>query len=211
MELYLSHILYPITNLGPGKRIGIWVQGCSLACPGCMTPELFQRNEKNKRNVIQIFNELNAIAPEYTGITISGGEPFEQASALLQLLNLIYHRTELDVTVYTGFTIYEILSGSQKGLALLSKIDILIDGRFKTDFPNKKVWRGSDNQHMYLLSKRAEKYKSFANAKYHNNRKLSIFIEPDGTFRIIGIPERHFTSRFRNLSKHKGLEISKRT
>ncbi|NCA71503.1 MAG: 4Fe-4S cluster-binding domain-containing protein, partial [Sphingobacteriia bacterium] len=26
-------------SLGPGLRFALWVQGCPLRCPGCMTPD----------------------------------------------------------------------------------------------------------------------------------------------------------------------------
>ena len=34
MNWQLNKIQYPLYNLGVGKRIGIWVKGCTLACDG---------------------------------------------------------------------------------------------------------------------------------------------------------------------------------
>jgi len=211
MDLYLSHILYPITNLGPEKRIGLWVQGCSMRCPECMSPELFDKNEKNKRSVLEIFEELNSIAEAHSGVTISGGEPFEQANALLVLTDLIIRNTEMDIMIYTGFTLDEILSGSKNMILLLSKIDILVDGPFKVELSNKKLWRGSDNQNIYFLSKRAQKYASYANAEYSKIRILNIYQSSNGNFSIVGIPERNFISQFQKKNKNRGLQLSKRS
>jgi anaerobic ribonucleoside-triphosphate reductase activating protein len=33
----LNRVHFPVTALGPGRRIGIWLQGCLIRCPGCMS------------------------------------------------------------------------------------------------------------------------------------------------------------------------------
>ena len=43
----IGRILYPIKALGPGTRIGIWVQGCPRECPGCANPELQPEEAKD--------------------------------------------------------------------------------------------------------------------------------------------------------------------
>jgi anaerobic ribonucleoside-triphosphate reductase activating protein len=37
--LYLNKAHYPVTTLGPGRRIGLWLQGCGLGCPGCLSQD----------------------------------------------------------------------------------------------------------------------------------------------------------------------------
>ena len=39
-RIRLHRIYYPVTALGPGRRLGIWVQGCARRCPGCLSPEM---------------------------------------------------------------------------------------------------------------------------------------------------------------------------
>ncbi len=39
MELSLSRVHFPVTTLGPGRRLGIWFQGCSIRCPGCISAD----------------------------------------------------------------------------------------------------------------------------------------------------------------------------
>src|SRR5258708_12262683 len=36
-KLALSRLHFPIMSLGYGRRIGIWTQGCSIGCKGCMS------------------------------------------------------------------------------------------------------------------------------------------------------------------------------
>ena len=58
MELYVNGLFPLVTTLGPGRRIGLWLQGCSFRCPGCMTPELFERDESFCRQVPAVFLQM---------------------------------------------------------------------------------------------------------------------------------------------------------
>ena len=84
-SIALSRIHFPVTTLGPGRRIGIWFQGCSIRCPGCISMDTWAPG----RGITTIDEVVNAVAqwlPVADGITISGGEPFDQPIALLDLL-----------------------------------------------------------------------------------------------------------------------------
>lgn len=39
--MYIDRLLYPITALGPGERIALWVSGCDRKCNKCANPELW--------------------------------------------------------------------------------------------------------------------------------------------------------------------------
>ena len=89
------HDLIPISNVnGPGKRFCIWVQGCNLNCPNCFNPtthsftlgSLYQIEE-----ILQMIVSVKGIE----GISISGGEPFLQSNALLELATMIKKKTNL--------------------------------------------------------------------------------------------------------------------
>ena len=84
-SIALSRIHFPVTTLGPGRRIGIWFQGCSIRCPGCISMDTWAPG----RGITTIDEVVSAIAqwiPTADGITISGGEPFDQPVALIELL-----------------------------------------------------------------------------------------------------------------------------
>jgi anaerobic ribonucleoside-triphosphate reductase activating protein len=38
MKIAVSKAHYPVTVLGPGKRIGIWL-GCRIQCKGCVSQD----------------------------------------------------------------------------------------------------------------------------------------------------------------------------
>jgi anaerobic ribonucleoside-triphosphate reductase activating protein len=97
---------------------------------------------------------LDALAPWLAaadGVTVSGGEPFEQPAALERLLrDLRQHLgTERDILVYSGFA-WETIAPKValwEGLA-----DALISDPFRAAAGQTLVWRGSDNQRMHLLT-----------------------------------------------------------
>ncbi|HAU1321526.1 TPA: radical SAM protein, partial [Legionella pneumophila] len=45
MMIYISRVHFPVTTLGPGHRIGIWFQGCSIRCPGCISTDTWNINK----------------------------------------------------------------------------------------------------------------------------------------------------------------------
>jgi len=211
MDLYLDFLSPGITTLGPGLRIGLWVQGCSFRCDGCISPDLWQREEQQRVEVLQVFQQILSYAPENTGLTVSGGEPFEQAEALGAIFLLIRQYTALDILVYSGYTLDEILSGSKAKKEMLRLTDVLIDGRYHKDLPTNKLWRGSDNQQMHLLSERAQKYSSFIEEEYSLSRLFQIEITTENNFRIIGIPGKGDMERFKKGLFKRGLILNRIT
>ncbi|MGG7582215.1 4Fe-4S cluster-binding domain-containing protein [Rhizobium sp. Nf11,1] len=76
---------FPVTALGPGRRIGIWFQGCSIRCPGCISADTWTTG-KGTTTLEEVVNTLQPWLPEAEGVTVSGGEPFDQQEALQSLL-----------------------------------------------------------------------------------------------------------------------------
>ena len=86
MRLALHSLAYPVTALGPGRRVVVWVAGCGLRCPGCITPQLWSRQSGRLVPVDRLADYMSRLAHPLDGVTVSGGEPFEQAEALGTLL-----------------------------------------------------------------------------------------------------------------------------
>ena len=85
--------------------------------------------------------------PLLDGVTFSGGEPFEQASALADIGKSI-KSMGLNIITYSGYLYEDIIdSNNEAWHELLKTTDILIDGKF--DITKKSLdlkFRGSTNQ-----------------------------------------------------------------
>jgi organic radical activating enzyme len=91
------------------------------------------------------------------GLTFSGGEPFEQASAVAEVIRIARKsKPELSVFVFTGYTLEEISSSHDKGVkSLLGMVDMLSAGRYESRKRDSTLlWRGSANQNLLYLTDR---------------------------------------------------------
>lgn len=153
--MVVGRILSPVHSLGPGERVCLWTQGCRKNCPGCISPDLqpFSKAAIDNRKLSDILIQIGKKGC-CTGLTVSGGDPFEQADDLLQLLCFVRNEFE-DILVYTGYTLDEINRGvaGESGIKCLEYIDVLIDGRYekKLNTPDC-VLRGSANQVIHYLN-----------------------------------------------------------
>ena len=117
------------------------------------------------------------------GLSISGGEPFLQASALSELLCEVRNvRPELGVILYTGMLYEEWLEDEDAG-NLLQYIDLLIDGAYMESLDDGKPMRGSSNQRLLFLTNR---YQESDLPLFRKNEVLF----SDGYFKVIGIPSK---------------------
>ncbi|MCR5212886.1 MAG: radical SAM protein [Eubacterium sp.] len=153
--MVVSRMLAPVHSLGPGERVCLWTQGCSKKCYKCISPEMqpfFENGMDNDKLSSLIIDTAKKC--ECNGLTISGGDPFEQSDKLLEVLKSV-RTTFNDILVYTGFTLEEILNGSAgtAGKICLDYLDVLIDGRY-IDKLNKEefVLRGSQNQKIHFFN-----------------------------------------------------------
>ncbi len=152
MYWQLNRIIYPVYNLGSGRRLAIWVQGCSLGCPGCINPELWDATRGRKVEVFGLAQMIQEIAHNFDGITITGGEPFDQYEALMVFTSFIKQETRLDTLVFSGYTLAELQSKFPDNL-FTRAINYLIDGRYQRDLHADDQLRGSSNQQLYRFSK----------------------------------------------------------
>ena len=184
MQLRLYNFDTVSDVLGPNKRAVIWTQGCPFNCINCMTPKSIGINGGIELDIKVLADEINKI-DGIEGITISGGEPFIQSKSLYNMLKLI--KKDLGVIVYTGFE-YEKIRNDK----LMSKIDLLIDGKYIDELNDGIAYRGSSNQRAIFLTNRYKKFKD----KYNSyNRKIEIRIK-DGV-EIIGIPSKKTLKRIK--------------
>ena len=136
---------------GPGTRTVIWFQGCTLGCKGCFNPHTHGRTGGHHRSVEALVDDIAAGGPDVTGITVSGGEPFQQPLALERLLEGVRARTGLSVIVFSGYRLEEI-EAMERGCPILSHVDVLIAGRYVPTRHSGKGLLGSTNQALHFLT-----------------------------------------------------------
>ena len=184
--MIIGRILSPVHSLGPGDRVCLWVQGCSKKCDGCISADLqsFRGIETDEIALSEVVKQV-ANKGVCKGLTISGGDPFEQAESLLSFLRLVRTNFE-DILVYTGFELREILDGcvGNAGINCLEYIDVLIDGRYIKKFNTPDcILRGSSNQTIhYLTASKKNIYTEYMKA----GRVLESFVHGNKTI-ITGI------------------------
>ncbi|MDC7718629.1 4Fe-4S single cluster domain-containing protein [Vogesella sp. DC21W] len=184
MEIALSRVHYPVTTLGPGRRVGIWFQGCSIRCPGCISVDTW-RAKPAETTVEQLVRSITQWLTECDGITISGGEPFDQPSALHALLSSL-STFDKDVLVFTGYSAEQALQMMHSWDGL---IDALVSDPFEQHTQQTKPLRGSDNQRLNLLTARgAARFASYERSLTPEDRQLDLLIDKDGTAWLAGIP-----------------------
>ncbi len=141
---------------GPGRRLALWVQGCTIRCPGCCNPEMFTKAGGKDMTVDEVLAKLPA---DVEGVSILGGEPFEQAAEVAAFARGVRARGKT-VMVYSGYTLGELREQAVTNPAvteLLDVVDLLVDGRYDRDKaepppPLGRRWLGSTNQVMHFLT-----------------------------------------------------------
>ena len=87
--------------------------------------------------------------PLLSGVTFSGGEPFEQPKPLLELAKQI-RGMGLNLVIYTGYLVENLLKQGERKpeiLELMSLADIIVDGPFLLEERDLNLkFRGSRNQ-----------------------------------------------------------------
>ena len=180
-------------ELGPGKRYLLWVQGCPFSCPFCIAPVWIP----NKPNKIMARQELveTFLSADIEGLTLSGGEPFGQAHELAKLCAEVRQHKEINVIAFSGFKLQQLQKGSLAQRALLSQVDVLIDGQYEAAKNESKGLRGSSNQQIHFLTHRLETYEALLS---HQPRRMNTYPRPNGESLMVGIPPQGISYKFLN-------------
>lgn len=145
---------------GPGIRVSLFVSGCTHGCKGCFNSEAWDFGYGREYTQQTEEEILQALAPDYIrGFSVLGGEPMEPANrgTVLKLLRRVREQyPKKDIWCYTGYdyerdllrwAVQEESCGEVK--ALLSLIDVLVDGEFVEERKNLRLaFRGSENQRL---------------------------------------------------------------
>jgi anaerobic ribonucleoside-triphosphate reductase activating protein len=204
-KLSLSKLHFPITALGPGRRIGIWLQGCSIRCAGCMSRDSWAFS-RDSEPVEEVLERMAPWFAEADGVTISGGEPFDQSDGLAAVLAGLRERFKGDVLVYSG---YEFEALQARHGAVLGLIDALISEPFEEAQPTDAPLRGSANQRLHLLTAlSAERFDGLDAMTQVGAAPLDLVSDPDGSVWIAGVPRRGDLKRLTHILSDQGITLA---
>lgn len=146
---------------GEGVRCSIYVSGCLFACKGCFNKAI-QNFKYGKPYTPELENQIMSdLSQDYVqGLTLLGGEPFLNTQVCLQLVNRFRKQfgNSKDIWSWSGYTFEELLLETEDKLELLSKIDVLVDGRFELTRRDLTLqFRGSSNQRIIDVKQSLEK------------------------------------------------------
>jgi anaerobic ribonucleoside-triphosphate reductase activating protein len=155
-EVYLniSKTLSHSRANGPGVRAVIWVQGCTIGCKGCYSVATHPHKRVNLVEPQHLANWIASLEG-IEGVTFSGGEPFEQAEAVLSVILLTKSlRPDLTIFLFSGFEYESLKSSKHPSIkSILKTADMLSAGPFVSEkFNPELLWRGSENQQLIYLS-----------------------------------------------------------
>ncbi|WEO77194.1 4Fe-4S single cluster domain-containing protein [Cryobacterium sp. SO2] len=189
-SLRWSRFLPATAAEGPGLRSALWVQGCSVHCPGCFNPQLWAEIGGRLEDTAALADSFvaDAQAAGVEGVTLLGGEPFDQAAALASVAEA-FSAAGLTVMTFSGYPLDLLTawSATRPDIArLLAATDLLIDGPYLRDQPDAvRPWLGSTNQGIRALTP------AYADEVARIERgggldRLEIRIHPDGQIDVNG-------------------------
>lgn len=175
---------------GPGRRLVVFCQGCSLHCKGCVNQHLWQFGVG--RNIST--EEIVALCDESEGITLHGGEPLDQSEGILEVIRAVKTAGKT-VVLFTGYQRKELHEQSRIRAWYLA--DIVISGRYMEDKKNIYLqFRGSTNQRVICHS---GKYKNYL---IHDGKSVAIFrLNEHGSFVGRGFQDKELQDFVQELKK----------
>ena len=200
----VSRLHFPVTALGPGRRVGLWLQGCSIRCPGCISVDTWEP-AIGTVPLSEVLDRLTAIAGEADGLTVSGGEPFDQPGALATILTHWRDVVGTPTLVFTGRELADVETWLSEHPGL---IDALVTGPFRSDLPQTLALRGSDNQRIHALTADGTGMLAYDRPVTTADRRLDVAFDEHGHAWLAGIPARGEMGRLRralSAAGHKAI------
>lgn len=193
----VAHIEEKTNLLGPYDRFVIWVHGCCFNCKGCIAVNT-KSGSYDEMDVDVLAHRI--VSSSCEGITVSGGEPFLQTAALLELFRKIKLERDIGIIVYSGFTLEEVQKDVEKS-RLLPYIDILIDGRYVQELDDGRAYVGSSNQVIHYLTVR---YITEENEYYAASKRRAEIKFTSNRAVLIGIPSKSVLKVWQDIKEKSG-------
>ena len=205
--LRLNRLQHPVTVLGWGTRAGVWVQGCSIGCGGCASRDTWSTAGGASVAPEAVVEWLAALPGPLDGVTVSGGEPFEQPGPLTALLRMIDEwraGRQVDVLVYSGLA-WPRLAATPAFSAALASCDAVVAGPYVERRNTGTPLRGSENQRVVALT-------ALGRSRYPDERpsghrpQIQVAVS-GGRIHLVGIPARGDLDRVREELGRAGIEL----
>ncbi len=211
VSLTVSKVHFPVTTLGPGKRLGLWVQGCSIQCKGCCSADTW-RQGKGLIAIPDLMTQLAGWLDLAEGITISGGEPFDQPEALEYLLQEIRKVSDADILLYSGYSFQAL---KQHNIVTSELIDCLISEPYDATIPSDSIMYGSGNQRCNPITKLGQRVMAQweegtidqARNPQRGQPKFDIMFESGQQVWLAGLPKQGDLVRLEQLLEAQGHSI----
>ena len=138
MKIYVNSIRFNRSLVdGPGVRSVVFFQGCDIHCKGCQNPSSWNIEDGISYNVEELADLLKQKVINKK-LTLSGGEPLLQKSAVVELIDKL---PNFDIVLYTGHDLDEIPK------EILQKINYIKTGAFVEELKTSTTpYVGSTNQ-----------------------------------------------------------------
>jgi anaerobic ribonucleoside-triphosphate reductase activating protein len=194
----LLHAFIPASRAnGPGLRSVVFFQGCTLGCHGCFNPEShpFTGAEVTIPTVAERVVQAHKVHGT-EGVTFSGGEPMQQAPALLELIQTLRHQVpSLSFGLFSGYGEWELVLGrywtwgreySESERQRLwedirAYLDFAVLGRYNETQPSHLPLRTSRSQALRMLTTRY-------GVKDYGPQSVEVIVHPDGRAEVTGFP-----------------------
>lgn len=183
-SLRIARLQRVTSALGPGRRAVVWFHGCALSCPGCVAANMNAALPTLSMRAHELVDWLRAI-PDIVGVTLSGGDPLDQAlDALATFVERVRDTTPLDIMLYTGRTLAQLRARRDADVErVLAAVDLLVDAPYIEALNDGAGWRGSGNQVVHRLTARG-----VAAAAEPSRRRFEVTLDADGTLFMAGLP-----------------------
>lgn len=150
--------------------------------------------------VDEVVAEVLRLVDEYDldGLTISGGEPFQQAEPVAELIESVRRSKDLDVVVFTG---YEAGVASRRSPRLARLVDILVAGRYDRARPSDRPLLASANQVIATSELGAARLAEVTSAR--------IQVAADGgDLFVVGLPQPGDLDRLHEALESRGVALA---
>jgi|SRR5271157_742039 len=204
--LNIAKILPSSKVNGPGIRVVAWVQGCTQHCPGCFNSTLWDHEPSNLVDADEFAMLIETMAISYgcEGITMTGGEPFEQAEALSCLIRKVKEDGDLSIVIFTGYELGELESSGNAAIKfILENIDLLIAGRYNQDNKSIRTWNSNADKTFHFLSDRYD-----SSILDQDSASIEINFSKDaGALVYTGFPDAFDIQAFSDILQESGLQL----